>query len=216
MSFQTKAIGGILLLLFICIWERIFVPLLNKWGRQIVPLRSVTYGGICAVLSFIFAGILQMKIQSNDSTIAPKYSILWQFPQYCLLMWAEVLISIPGLKFAFTQAPKTMKSVLTATWFLNNAIGNLIVVIVTEIKPFQLQSNEFFLYAGLMLVGITIFTGIASTYQYRPEEESEAITTERFLYVSDEDKLGSSNTLMTIGYTDEEKDSPIVVDPLRY
>lgn len=206
-----------LLLLFICIWERLFVPLLNKLGRQVVPLRSVTYGGICAVLSFICAGILQMKIQSNDPAAGQMYSILWQFPQYCLLMWAEVLISIPGLKFAFTQAPKTMKSVLTATWFLNNAIGNLIVVIVTEIKPFRLQSNEFFLYAGLMLLGITVFTGIASTYEYREEDESEAVATEKFFYLP-EDKLGSSDALMAIGYIDNEKNSTDVAKggPLRF
>lgn len=174
------------------------MPLLDKWGKKVVPLRSVTYGGICAVLSFIFAGILQIKIQNNivQTNNDNMYSVLWQFPQYCLLMWAEVLISIPGLKFAFTQAPKSMKSVLTATWFLNNAMGNLIVVIITEIKPFQLQSNEFFLYAGLMLIGIIIFTGISSTYNYREEEESEIICTEKYLYLP-EDNLGSTDALVS-------------------
>lgn len=50
-------------------------------------------------------------------------------------MIGEVLLSIPGIQFAFLQAPQSMKTVLTAFWFINNAFGNLIVVFITELKP---------------------------------------------------------------------------------
>lgn len=52
-------------------------------------------------------------------------------------MVGELLLAIPGIQFAFKEAPNSMKSVITAVWFINNAFGNLIVVLITELKPVQ-------------------------------------------------------------------------------
>lgn len=38
--------------------------------------------------------------------------MLWQVPQICLISLAEVLISVTGLEFSYSQAPLFMKSVL--------------------------------------------------------------------------------------------------------
>jgi archaellum biogenesis protein FlaJ (TadC family) len=75
-----------------------------------------------------------------------------------------------------------MKSVLTAAWFANNAFGNLIVVVLTEIQPTTIQSIEFFLYAGLMFVGIIIFTLLARNYEKNNMITSEDEVIEAFIY----------------------------------
>lgn len=64
-----------------------------------------------------------------------------------------------------------MKSVVTAAWFLNNAFGNLIVVLITELKMFSSQSDEFFFYAVLMVVAIVFYTYLA--YDYVLQEHVE-------------------------------------------
>jgi dipeptide/tripeptide permease len=97
-------------------------------------------------------------------------------------MMGEVWISIPGLRFSYTQAPQSMKSVLTAAWFANNAFGNLIVVVLTEIQPTTIQSIEFFLYAGLMFVGTIIFTLLARNYEKNNMITSEDEVIEAFIY----------------------------------
>ncbi|XP_026482711.1 peptide transporter family 1-like [Ctenocephalides felis] len=163
-----KSLGPILLLLLILFMSQLSI-LFDKLGILQTSLDQVRCGGIMAVLSFLSAGVLQKFIENNSSS--RKYSVLWQIPQFLLLMLGEVLLSIPGLQFAFTQAPKSMKSVLTAFWFVNNALGNLIVVIITEINLIKLQSDEFFLYAGLMAIGITLFSMMASRYRMRQEEQ---------------------------------------------
>lgn len=116
-------------------------------------------------------------------------SVLWQVPQFFLIMMGELLLAIPGLQFSFTQAPQTMKSVLTAVWFINNAIGNLIVVVITELPPCDKQSSEFFFYAVLMLLAILYFTYLASKYKYSSRSEqviaSSEQTIESFIYVED-------------------------------
>jgi len=91
-------------------------------------------------------------------------NIAWQLPQFLLLMMGELLLSIPGLQFAFTQAPTSMKSVVTAAWFLNNAFGNLIVVLVTELGMMSSQMAEYFFYAVVMLVCIILYALLAFDY----------------------------------------------------
>lgn len=54
-----------------------------------------------------------------------------------------------------------MKSVVTAAWFLNNAFGNLIVIICTELKLFETQMAEFFFYATIMLISILFYIYLA-------------------------------------------------------
>lgn len=80
--------------------------------------------------------LISLCLQRNPPN---SISVLWQLPQFTLLMVGEVLLAIPGIQFAFTQAPSSMKSVLTAAWFINNAFGNIIVVFITELKPFRRQ-----------------------------------------------------------------------------
>jgi solute carrier family 15 (oligopeptide transporter), member 1 len=71
--------------------------------------------------------------------------MLWLLPQYIIITMGEVMFSVTGLEFAFTQAPASMKSVLTAAWLLTVAFGNLIVVIVAEAKAFESQASIFLL-----------------------------------------------------------------------
>lgn len=65
--------------------------------------------------------------------------MLWLLPQYIVITMGEVMFSVTGLEFAFTQAPVTMKSLLQACWLLTVALGNLIVVVVAEVSFFDTQ-----------------------------------------------------------------------------
>lgn len=78
----------------------------------------------------------------------------------------EVMFSVTGLEFAYSQAPATMKSLLQACWLLTVAFGNVIVVIIAEAKIFQSQAYEFFLFAILMFIDMAIFGVLAMKYKY--------------------------------------------------
>lgn len=105
---------------------------------------------------------------SHMVTVTPPNSLhmLWLIPQYIIMTMAEVMFSVTGLSFAFTQAPVSMKSLLQAGWLMTVAFGNLIVVIVAEAKFFDRQVNEFLLFAGLMTIDMIIFGVIAYYYKY--------------------------------------------------
>ncbi|XP_016960721.1 peptide transporter family 1 [Drosophila biarmipes] len=159
---QAKAVGPIFLFMLIPLWQYITVPLLRRYFNwELQPLHSVTVGGIFSAGAFFCAGAVQERIKNSPLLTV---NIAWQLPQFLLLMMGELLLSIPGLQFAFTQAPTSMKSVVTAAWFLNNAFGNLIVVLVTELGMMSSQMAEYFFYAVVMLVCIILFALLAFDY----------------------------------------------------
>lgn len=163
-SDEAKAAAPLLLLILIPIWEKLNA-LFRALNIEISPLQSIAMGGLSAALSFFCAAILQLYIEAHISRECDKLSIFWQIPQFVLLMLGEVWLSIPGLNFSFTQSPPSMRSVMTAAWFCNNAFGNLIVIVINEIRPFQLYSYIYFLYGSLMLISMIIFCWFARYYQ---------------------------------------------------
>nr|XP_049695149.1 peptide transporter family 1 [Helicoverpa armigera] len=131
---------------------------------------------------------------ANVVMITPPNSIhiLWLIPQYVVMTMGEVMFSVTGLEFSFTQAPASMKSVLQSVWLLTVAFGNLIVVLIVEGNFLDAQWKEFFLFAGLMLIDMLIFTTMAFKYKYnelRSSEENLAIEEIKLPEKNTQDKL---------------------------
>ncbi|CAJ1079139.1 solute carrier family 15 member 2 [Xyrichtys novacula] len=105
---------------------------------------------------------------------ANNVHIAWQIPQYVLMTMGEVMFSITGLEFSYSQAPANMKSVLQAGWLLTVAFGNVIVLIVAEGAGLE-QWIEFLLFAGLLLGVCIIFSIMASFYTYVNPDELDKI-----------------------------------------
>ncbi|NWR27151.1 S15A1 protein, partial [Tachuris rubrigastra] len=98
----------------------------------------------------------------------------WQIPQYFLLTCGEVVFSVTGLEFSYSQAPSNMKSVLQAGWLLSVAVGNIIVLIVAGASKLSKQWAEYVLFAALLFVVCIIFAIMASFYTYVDPNEIEA------------------------------------------
>ncbi|XP_020904110.1 solute carrier family 15 member 2-like isoform X1 [Exaiptasia diaphana] len=110
-------------------------------------------------------------------------SMLWQIPQYFVITSGEILFSITGLEFAYSQAPASMKSCLQAAWLLTVAFGNLVVVIEAETHVFDKLSTEFFFFAAMLGVVMVIFLVMSLFYKYvqaetAEEEDNEGIVNE--------------------------------------
>ncbi|XP_065149244.1 solute carrier family 15 member 1 isoform X1 [Paramisgurnus dabryanus] len=97
-----------------------------------------------------------------------------QIPQYFLITTGEVMFSVTGLQFSYSQAPKNMKSVLQAGWLCTNAVGNIIVLIVAELGKLPKQWAEYVLFASLLVAVSIIFSFMAYFYTYIDPDEIEA------------------------------------------
>uniref|UniRef100_A0A8C2U9T8 Solute carrier family 15 member 1 n=1 Tax=Coturnix japonica TaxID=93934 RepID=A0A8C2U9T8_COTJA len=98
----------------------------------------------------------------------------WQIPQYFILTCAEVVFSVTGLEFSYSQAPSNMKSVLQAGWLLTVAVGNIIVLIVAGASKLSEQWAEYVLFAALLFAVCIIFAVMAYFYTYTDPNEVEA------------------------------------------
>uniref|UniRef100_A0A8C0EAW2 Solute carrier family 15 member 1 n=1 Tax=Bubo bubo TaxID=30461 RepID=A0A8C0EAW2_BUBBB len=98
----------------------------------------------------------------------------WQIPQYFILTCAEVVFSVTGLEFSYSQAPSNMKAVLQAGWLLTVAVGNIIVLIVAGASKLSEQWAEYVLFAALLLAVCIIFAVMAYFYTYTDPNEIEA------------------------------------------
>ncbi|XP_031180175.1 solute carrier family 15 member 2 [Sander lucioperca] len=119
-------------------------------------------------------------VSANDVHIA------WQIPQYVLITIGEVMFSITGLEFSYSQAPANMKSVLQAGWLLTVAFGNVIVLIVAEGAGLE-QWKEFLLFAVLLLAVCIIFSIMAYFYTYVDPDQLDK------LYLEDSGKEGNDD-----------------------
>jgi len=79
----------------------------------------------------------------------------------------------PGLEFAYSQAPASMKSCLQAAWLMTVAFGNLIVVIEAESHLFSNQTTEFFFFAAMLFVMMLVFMVMSYYYRYVDSPGSE-------------------------------------------
>jgi len=160
---QIQALNPLMVMLLIPLTQKIIYPWLERIGFNPHPLRRMTVGLYMAALSFVVVGILQLMIDESE---AGSIHVAWQILPYFIITMAEVMVSITGLEFGYSQAPKRMKSVIMGFWLLTVSFGNLLAAKV--LGHIELGLFEFFLlFAGLMAVAGVIFHFVASRYRYQ-------------------------------------------------
>jgi len=103
-----------------------------------------------------------------------QISILWQVPQYAILTAAEVLFSVTGLEFAYSQAPASMKSVVQAIWCLTSAEGDLITIIIVGIIGNKLsigKRSSLFAVGGIIAMVFMIWLSPCFKEADNPNDE---------------------------------------------
>jgi len=131
---------------------------------------TIDQGGVYNILVSESHESKDMVVTPYILTVPNSVHILWLLPQYIVITVGEVMFSITGLEFSYSQAPESMKSVVQAAWLLTVAFGNLIVIVIAELRALS-QANEFFMFACLMLIDMGFFTWLA--YRYQPREKLE-------------------------------------------
>lgn len=148
---------------------------------------QVYLGGVyTVVISASLNGTAEVKL--HEITSPNTVHMLWLVPQYIIITAGEVMFSVTGLEFAYSQAPVNMKSLLQASWLLTVALGNVIVVIIAEAKFFSSQANEFFLFSVMMFVDMAIFGLLAMRYKYVNDDSKSENDTEQGIPIEETKK----------------------------
>jgi POT family proton-dependent oligopeptide transporter len=125
-----------------------FVPLLNLLfsrlaakGYQIRPTDKMIAGFLLTAGACIAHAVAGWMATHPDGTIT-RVSILWQILAYISLTLAEVLISVTGLELAYTAAPRSLKSFITALWFVPIFVANLLSSQLAKTYPNTVKPGE--------------------------------------------------------------------------
>ena len=160
---QIGALNPLMVMALIPFNNFFLYPFLEKRGFEMSPLKRMSIGMFVASLAFVAVALIQAAIAtSGDGTV----SVLWQIAPYLLMTQAEVMVSITGLEFAYTQAPTKMKSTIMGFWLLSVSLGNKLTAMLTGFGEMSL-TGFFWLFAGLMAAAAVLFTFRASFYKYR-------------------------------------------------
>jgi POT family proton-dependent oligopeptide transporter len=162
---QLQALNPALVLVLVPLLTWGVFPALERRGVVLAPLRKMTWGMFATVLAFVAAALLQTAVDAGRTPHA-----LWQLPQYLLLTTGEVLVSVTGLEFSYTQAPRAMRSTIMSIWFFTVFLGNLLTAAVTALVPLE-GAAYFWVFAGLMLAAALAFRAVAARYRGAPAAE---------------------------------------------
>jgi POT family proton-dependent oligopeptide transporter len=91
-------------------------------------LLTATAVGIMSVAGFLVQGQIQQVAQGDRlvDVATAKVSVYWPAMAYIVLTFGEVLVYGTMLELAYTAAPKSMKSFITACFLVTNTLGNFL------------------------------------------------------------------------------------------
>lgn len=140
----------IALIIFIPLLDFGLYPLLRHLHIPFPPVARIFVGFMLVSASMVYACILQHHIY-----ISPPESIhVWiQAPAYVLVAFSEAFVVVTGLEVAFTQAPKNLRSVVSALFWLTIGVAAAIAV---GLAPVSQDPDLVWMYGSL---GVVSFLG---------------------------------------------------------
>jgi POT family proton-dependent oligopeptide transporter len=111
------------LLIFIPLNDRLIYPALRKAGIRFTPIKKITAGFFTGAAAMIWAAVVQhyiyqksecgMRASGEDCAVV-EINVWAQTGAYVLIALSEVFASITSLEYAFSKAPKNMRSMVQA------------------------------------------------------------------------------------------------------
>lgn len=170
---QIQALNPLMVMIIIPALNVLVYKPLERRGKAIKPLRRMAAGMFLAVGAFAVAALLQARMEAAAAAGA-KVHVLWQVAQYLVMTTSEVLISVTGLEFAYTQAPRRMKSTIMGFWLLGVTFGNVLVAFLAPMQKILTLSQFFWVFTALMVGAAVVFTILASFYKGKTYLQGEA------------------------------------------
>lgn len=175
-------LNPISIIIFIPLVEKGLYPMLRKLGISFKPITRIFVGFLCISLGMAYAAGIQKYVYmqgpcydhplecaaSMKGEIPNRAHVALQTPVYVLTGFGEIFAAITGLEYAFTKAPPSMKSFVTAIYLLQNAFGSAIGIGVSSVAH---NPNMVTFFAALS--GVTVVCGFAFFALFRKHNKTE-------------------------------------------
>ncbi|EJD07116.1 PTR2-domain-containing protein [Fomitiporia mediterranea MF3/22] len=128
------------LLIFIPICDLLVYPALQRANIRFTPIKKITAGFYTCAAAMIWAAVLQHYLYKTNpcgyhastceddegNKLTSPLNVWIQSGTYVLIALSEIFASITGLEYAFTKAPKNMRSFVMGIFLLMSAISSAI------------------------------------------------------------------------------------------
>jgi POT family proton-dependent oligopeptide transporter len=171
---QIQTVNPIFILLMLPLFSYLVYPAIEKVFK-LTSLRKLGIGLFLTSGAFLVVAGIQARIDAGF-----KPHILWQILAFLVLTAGEVMVSVTHLEFAYTQAPKKLKSLVMCTYLGAIALGNTFTALVNvfiQNKDGTVMlkgASYFFFFAIVMLVTAVLFVVAARFYRGRTHIQDNA------------------------------------------
>lgn len=174
-------LNPISLVIFIPIVDNFLYPWLRKKGIRFTPIKRMAFGFMLASLAMVGATVIQYYIyklgacgkymNSKKCKNNPAPINVWvQTVPYVFIGFSEIFTSVTGLEYAFTKAPKNMRSLVTSYWHFMSAFSNALGQALVSLSDDPLLVWNYGVVAVLAFLG-----GVLFWFHQRPTDKKEDI-----------------------------------------
>lgn len=175
-------LNPISLVVFIPIVDNFLYPYLRKKNIKFTPIKRMAFGFMLASLAMVAATVIQYYTYNSTSCgkflngcedaagnkIRSPLNVWIQSVPYVFIGFSEIFTSVTGLEYAFTKAPKNMRSVVTSYWHFmsafSNALGQALVA---------LSEDPLLVWNYMTAALLAFFGGILFWLHQRPTDKRE-------------------------------------------
>ncbi|KAF2716126.1 oligopeptide transporter, partial [Polychaeton citri CBS 116435] len=153
-------VNGIVVLIVLPLVTHVLNPALRQWKIAFTPVTRIALGFLLEVLAMGYAGVVQALVYaappcynqpldcsaSDGGRLPNQVNVAVQLPIYILEGTSEVFSNPAVYEYAFTVAPKSMKSILQAIFTLTAAAGSGLGM---ALAPVYHNPNMVIVYSSL-------------------------------------------------------------------
>ena len=193
------------LIILIPICDSFLYPGLRKMGIHFSAIKKIAVGFWTAAAAMVWAAVVQYYIykkspcgyQANscykdDGSVDPAPLNVWiQSGCYVLIALSEIFASITSLEYAYSKAPKNMRSLVQAIALFTNAISAAIAEALNPLSDDPLLIWNYGVFAVVAFIGGCIF--LVQFWSLDKEEDALNLLPEGHVVVAKDEEQSSIN-----------------------
>jgi proton-dependent oligopeptide transporter, POT family len=160
---QIQTVNPLFVLAMLPLFSYVIYPAVGRFVK-VTPLRRFGAGLWAVIGSFLIIWWIQKCIDAGQHP-----HILWQILAFVVLTAGEVMLSVTHLEFAYTQAPRKMKSLVMCTYLGSISLGNAFTAAVNFFiqnpdGTVKLQGASYFLFFVIVMLVTAVLWLIVSPF----------------------------------------------------
>jgi POT family proton-dependent oligopeptide transporter len=201
-------LNPISIIILVPIMDFIVYPALRNAGINFSPIKKITGGFFLASMSMVAAAVTQAyiykmsacgsdinaQVKAGRTDCEAPISVWVQTLPYVLIGFSEVLASITKLEYAYTKAPKNMRSTVQAIALSTSAISSALSQALVGLSEDPLLVWN---YGSVAVVAFAGGVGFYLTFLKADREEDQLNNLQASAYEgrthSDEESIGSNS-----------------------